>query len=207
MKVGCDLDNVLVGIVDAARDVMARDHGIAPADIRYTGIYWDPFTHDDERIATRIRPSMAFWDREDVLSSSKPLDGAHEAAWRLYDAGLLTCYITRRPDHVSDITAEWIATHGFPPVPIEHVGSIAGQDYYERCKSTVCLRYGVTHMIDDSAGEAEMLKRAGINVILVDAPIGRDERNAFLEKHPAFPLARDAAHAADLLMKIRKEAA
>jgi hypothetical protein len=200
MRVGCDLDNVIVGIIDAARRAMASDLGIPAEDILDTHIYWDPFTHPDPAVAAQLKPSFGFWNRHDVLMGSEPLPGSVEAAWRLYNAGLLACYITRRPPLVDPITRAWIKAANLPPVPVEHVGATEGETYFETCKSTICRRYGVTHMIDDHAGEADMLAEAGIEVILVDAAIGRAARQEFLATHPHVRLAADVSAAADLLI-------
>lgn len=200
MRAGCDLDNVIIAIIESARRLMAADLGIPLAEIEETNIYWDPFTHADPAIAEKLKPSFAFWNREELLTGCEPLPGAHEAAWRLYDANLLACYITRRPPDVAHLTTAWLKAHCMPPVPVEHVGAAAGETYFGTCKSTICRRYGVTHMIDDHAGEADMLAKAGIEVILVDAPIGQAARHEFLASHPHIRIAPDVMGAAKLLL-------
>jgi hypothetical protein len=207
MRCALDIDNVIAAIIDSALLVMAGDLGLDPAEISHTDIYWDPFTHADPALAARLKPTVEFWDREEVLAGCQPLPGALDAAWRLYNEGLLACYITRRPPTVDDITRTWIAVHGLPPVPVEHVGSSGDEDYFARCKSSVCARYGVTHMVDDHPGEADMLAKAGVEVVLVDAPIGRVARNDFLKSHPHLRLAPDLSAAVDLLIGDLKAAA
>lgn len=200
MRVGCDLDNVIIAIIESARRLMAADLGVPLDQIEETNIYWDPFTHADPAIADKLKPSFEFWNREDLLMGCEALPGAHDAAWRLYDAGLLACYITRRPPAVSHLTNAWLMINRFPPVPAEHVGATAGETYFETCKSTICSRYDVTHMIDDHAGEADMLAKAGIEVVLVDAPIGHAARQEFMASHPHIRFAPNVGSVADLLL-------
>ncbi|QAY80160.1 hypothetical protein [Sphingosinicella sp. BN140058] len=200
MKVALDLDNTLIATVEGARLAMARDHGLEPSEIIDTNIYFDPFTHHDEHLAAKLRPDFAFWDREDVLLGAPLLPGAHAAAWRLEQAGLLGCYITRRPPAVARITLRYREHHGLPPRPIEHVGTSDGASYYDTCKSTICSRYGISHVIDDHVKEAELLHSAGIEVILVDAPIGRAARAEFAAAHPHIRIMPDAASAVALLL-------
>lgn len=201
MKIGCDLDNVAVDIMAGAKAAIARDVGIPVVDIIETHIYWNPFTHSDPSIAEKLVPSLSFWDREDVLLGSPAVSGSREAAWRLHDAGLLSCYITRRPPHVADLTLQWLRNGDWPMVPVEHVGNRNADEYFKVCKSSICLKYGVTHMMDDLADEAIALRKAGIEILLIDAAVGRQARKEFLEKHPEVMLFPDASAAADFALQ------
>ena len=207
MKVGLDLDNVLVDILCAARSALANDHNIPLDQIEHTYNYGSPFGHRDPTIAALLATDHAFWCREDVLSSAPPLPGAITAARRLYDAGLLSSYVTRRPPSVSSITEQWLKKHHFPSVPAFHVGGEAAEHLYSRCKSTACHERGVTHMVDDQPREAATMIAAGIQVILVDASTGRAARQEFLTKHPRIPIAGSIAEAADMLLKDFAQAA
>src|SRR3546814_4174139 len=104
MKIGCDLDNVAVDIMAGAKAALARDLGIPVTEIIDTHIYWQPFSHLDPAVASKLVPDLTFWDREDVLLGSPPVPGSLEAASSLHEAGLLSCYITRRPPHVAELT-------------------------------------------------------------------------------------------------------
>lgn len=201
MLIGSDLDNVIVNILESARTVIARDLGLPVEEILDTHKYGNPFSHADPDIAKLINLDHVFWNREDVLFESHPIEGSLDALWRLHDADILACYITRRAPHVSDLTRQWLQAHGYPPVPVEHVGTLSTDTYYATSKSSVCARYNVTHMIDDHALEAESLMRAGIEVILVDAPIAKAERHAFIAKHPHIRMVATAADAVDLLLR------
>lgn len=201
MKIGCDLDNVAVDIMAGAKAALARDHQLAVSEIIETHIYWTPFSHSDPAIAEKLVPSLSFWDREDVLLGSPAVEGSRDAAWRLHDLGLLACYITRRPPHVADLTLQWLRDGGWPDVPVEHVGNRNADEYFKVCKSTVCRRYGVSHMMDDLADEAIALREAGIEILLIDAAVGRQARLDFLAKHPEVPLFANAAAAAEFAVQ------
>ena len=207
MKIGLDLDNVIIDIMSSARAVTANDHSLTIEEVIETNVYWDPFTHADPEIAPRLRPVHSFWDRPDVLLTAPCLPGALEAVLRLHEAGLLACYITRRPPTVDALTLRWLREHTFPDVPVVHVGHSDKTLYFERCKSSACLEHGVTHMVDDQPHEIETLTTAGISSILVDAPVGRDKRREFMRDNPAIPVARDITHAVDMLMDGLAEAA
>lgn len=200
MKVGLDLDNVLFDINTAARLVLADHLGIDACEIVETEAYDVPFTHADPAIAAQLQPPHGFWERPEVLEQCTPLPGAVAAAWRLFDAGFLGGYITRRPPIVQSLTASSLARFEFPPITVHHVGHDDAAHHYTRCKSTACLASGVTHMIDDQAREAARLRAAGIHVVLVDAPAGRIQRQQFLRHHPDMPVAADVGHAVDVLL-------
>jgi len=201
MKVGLDLDNVIVDIVASARTVIAADIGIDPEHIIDTNIYWDPFTHRDEEIAQRLKPDHAFWDRQDLLLNAPELPGSLQAARSLHEAGILTCFITRRPPIVELLTARWLHERNYPQVPVIHVGNTDEVHYFKLCKSSACQTYEVTHMVDDQAHEVETLIKAGIKAILVDAPIGQQERQQFIAQHPHVPVVPSVVEAAQMLLE------
>lgn len=207
MKIGLDLDNVIVDIISSARAVTANDHSLEIDEVIETNVYWDPFTHADPSIAARLRPEHSFWDRPDVLLAAPCLPGALESVERLHREGLLACYITRRPPSVDALTLRWLRENGFPDVPVAHVGNSDKAFNFERCKSSACLEHGVTHMVDDQPHEIETLMLAGISSILVDAPVGRDKRHEFMKNNPSIPVARDISHAVEMLMEGFAEAA
>ena len=207
MKIALDLDNVIIDIMASARAVTAADHGLEIDDVIETNVYWDPFTHADPVIAARLRPDHSFWDREEVLLKAPPLPGSLDAVRRLHDEGMLACYITRRPPEVATFTAQWLADGRYPEVEIEHVGHQDQALYFERCKSSVCMEHGVTHMIDDQPHEIQTLHAAGISTILVDAPVGRGKRREFMKENPHIPVAPDLASAVDILFRQMARAA
>src|SRR3546814_10386391 len=98
----------------------------------------DVCSSDPPAVASKLVPDLTFWDREDVLLGSPPVPGSLEAASSLHEAGLLSCYITRRTLHVAELTLRWLQENKFPDVPVEHVGSRNADEYFKVCKSSVC---------------------------------------------------------------------
>lgn len=207
VRVGLDLDNVLVSIMESAKQVFAQDLAIPQSEIIDTFLYWEPFTHRDPTVASQLKPTHSFWDREDLLLNAPPLPGAAESAWKLYEAGVLSAFITRRPPAVAKLTQAWLNNNGFPSIEAHHVGSTKQTAYYRNCKSSVCHSIGITHMVDDQVHEAITLQEAGINVILVDAPVGKKERQEYLQSNPSVPLATCINMATDMLLQATNEAA
>lgn len=203
MRIAFDIDNVLGDIISSARAALARDHGLPVTSIGLTGIYHSPFSVDDGSGETLIRLDHAFWDRDDVLTGSPVIGGAVAAVTRVAEAGALAGYVTRRPDSVRGITQDWLDRSGFPVAPLHHVGTNDAATTYDLCKSSACRILGATHLVDDHATEIDKARRNGIDVVVVDADIGRDARHAILADHPEALLARDVSHAVDLLLGAR----
>lgn len=207
MKIGLDLDNVIIDIMSSARAAVAADHDLSIDEVIETNVYWDPFTHKDPSLGAKFKPDHTFWDREDVLLKAPVLPGALKAVRKIHRLSLLACYITRRPPHVAHLTRQWLEEGGFPMQPIVHVGHADRTQNFLLCKSEGCRAHGVTHMIDDQPHEIETLMKAGIQTVLVDAPPGRAKRHAFMETHPHIPVARTIADATELLLKEHARAA
>lgn len=197
--VAFDLDNVVVDILEAAREAAAALAGIEIAAVEDTWTYSAPFTHSDAGVAARLATSHDFWQREDILAAAHPIEGAREALWRLQEANMLRGYVTRRADRAMGITKAWLEFHGFPSASLHHVGHSEEMRNYDSCKAEICLRIGATHLVDDSQHEAEAALRRGIVPILVDHPLGRAARHAWLLEHPEVTLARDAVEAVGML--------
>lgn len=198
-RVAFDLDNVVVDIVEAAREAVAASAGVPAADIFDTHVYYAPFGHVDANVSRLLATPHEFWQREDVLAAARPLPGAREALVRLHDAGMLAGYVTRRAGRARGITRAWLEIHDMPVVDLHLVGHHEAHRNYEGCKARVCLEIGATHLVDDSQREAEDAVRLGVTPILVDHPLGREARTAWLKLNPGVFLARDAGHAVDHL--------
>ena len=197
--VAFDLDNVVVDILQAARYAAAATAGIPVEAVVDTGIYYAPFHHACGGVAALLATPHEFWQREDILAAAPPMPGARAALMRLANAGMLTAYVTRRAGKARGITQAWLEIHGMPMVPLHHVGHHEADRNNEACKARTCLDIGATHLVDDSQHEAESALRHGITPILIDHPLGREARTEWLVAHPHVILARDAAHAVDIL--------
>jgi hypothetical protein len=200
MRIAFDIDNVLGDIISSARAALARDHGVPVESIGLTGIYYNPFSIDDGSGDRLIPLDHAFWDRDDVLTGSPVIPGAVGAVTRVAEAGSLAGYVTRRPGSVRGVTQQWLDRGGFPAAPLHHVGTNDASTTYDVCKSSACREIGATHLIDDHATEIDKARRNGIDVVVVDAEIGRAARRAILVEHPEAILARDVAHAVEILL-------
>lgn len=198
--VAFDLDNVVVDILESARAAAAAVADIQASAVLDTWLYSSPFTHGDPDVAMRLVTSHDFWQREDILASARPIEGAREALWRLHDAGMLRGYVTRRAERAMGITKAWLEFHGFPGAGLHHVGHHEEMRNYDSCKAETCLRIGATHLVDDSQHEAASALRRAVTPILVDHPLGRAARHAWLLENPGVALARDAVEAVDLLI-------
>lgn len=200
IRVAFDLDNVLFNILEAARSALANDNRIDRSEILDTWIYFAPFTHADPAVAARLVTDHDFWQREDVISSVTPLPGAVEAMKRLDREGMLGGYVTRRPPKAMGITRATLEFNGFPARDLYAVGHDVADRNHDACKAETCIAMGATHLVEDSQHEAASALVRGISPILVDHPLGRALRNEWHELHPRVPLARDAAHAVEMLL-------
>jgi hypothetical protein len=207
MLVAIDVDNVLADIISSARLTLAEDLGIDASDIVLTNAYHQPFGHPDPAVAARLVIEHAFWDRPEVLSRCPVIPGSLDAVLRLEDHGILAGYVTRRPAAVRGLTEEWMASSGFPDRPRRFVGTTDAGTAYDTCKSIACRELGATHLVDDHADEFSTARAAGIEVVVVDADIGRDRRMEALRDHPDAILVASMAQAADLLIRRSRLAA
>lgn len=207
MRVAVDVDNVLADIITSARLTLAEDLDLPVEDIILTGIYHRPFGHPDPEIDAKLELDHAFWDRPEVILRCPVIPGALDAMNRLHQAGMLAGYVTRRPDAVREMTRQWHGVNAFPKAEMRFVGTTDASTTYAQCKSVACGEIGAGYLIDDHADEFATARAAGVEVIVVDADIGRDRRVEVLSLHPDATLATSAAHAVDILMERARMAA
>ncbi len=200
MLVALDLDNVVVDIMVAARKAAAMMIDVDETEIIDTWRYYSPFTHINPVLAEKIITDHAFWERDDILASAPIISGAYEAAHRLADAGILAGYVTRRSPRSQGITQGWIDLNNLPNRPLRVVGHSDRAYYQNLCKSDACRDIGATRLIDDSHNEAARILAAGLDVIVIDHPLGREDRNQWIRENPKAMLAKDLVHAVDHLL-------
>lgn len=206
MLVASDLDHVMCDLVGQARRVLANDLGVPVGEIVETFVYHGSLVHADPEINARIRMDVAFWEREEIIMGALPMPGAVEASWRLFDAGMLASYVTRRGPAVADATHAWLADTGLPPVPVHFVGSSDPRLSHAACKTEACRRSGATMLMDDSQEEVARVVDAGLSAILLDAPVGRIARAAFLATRPEIACLPSVVEAVDYLIGLREAA-
>lgn len=199
MRVAFDLDNVVVDILASARMKAAARAGIDARDVLDTHVYAAPFTHPDPSVAALVATDHDFWQDLGMLRAATPMPGAIAALRALAQVDALGAYVTRRAPNAREVTLDWLQRVGAPEAELAMVGHEDADHNHAACKADVCLMLGMTHLVDDSEGEAERAMRRGVSPILVDHPLGRARRTEWLARHPGIPLARDAAHAVQML--------
>ena len=200
MKVAMDLDNCVLDVTQSAHRAIAAELGVPVEEVINTGIYNATFTHADPALAARIVLDHDFWRRRDVLDGVPPMPGAVEALWRLHDAGVLVSYVTRRAPESAELTLASLRAAGCPDVPVHFVGGSSSETAFATCKSEACCLDGATVLLDDSIDEARTALSAGIRVILLDPPVGRVARHAFLAANPHIEHCHDLAAAVERLL-------
>jgi len=206
MLIASDLDHVMCDLVGQARRVLAKDLGVPVEEVVETFVYHRSLIHADPEVNARIRMNVGFWEREDVIMGALPMPGAVEAAWRLYDAEMLASYVTRRGPAVATFTRAWLADVGMPPVPVHFVGHSDPNLSYATCKTEACRKSRATMLMDDSQEEIARVVDAGLSAILLDAPVGRVARAAFLETRPEIACLPSVVEAVDYLIGLREAA-
>ena len=206
MKVASDLDHVMCDLVGQARVVLANDLGVPIEEVVQTYVYHRSLAHADPMVDARIRVDQAFWERPEVMYDARPMPGALDAAWRLYDCGMLVAYVTRRGPNVRDDTLDWLQRMGFPPVPAHFVGTSDPATSYAACKTAACLKAGANLLMDDSQDEVERVVDAGLSAILLDAPVGREARRIFTRRRPDILCLPSVTEAVDHLLTMRQAA-
>ena len=208
MYIATDIDNVLLDIIASARIVLADKLGLQTEDVKLTDIYEAPFANSDPEIQNRINEitGHSFWNIPEILVGCPIFPNAPEAIEKLSRAGLFAGYITRRPNSVAQMTQDRLDHFGFPVAPVLHVGSDNQDTHFKTCKSTACQKLHATHLMDDHATEIETAHSAGIEVLVIDAPTGRDRRHEILKICPA-PLFTDVMDAVESMIDLQRQAA
>ncbi len=157
---GIDIDGTTADTVNALLEHINREHALALAyqDVRD---YWvDDWLADQPPLA-ELRDRLIH-DTE-FYASLTPLPDAVEAVSWL--TGVTTChFITARPAEFRAVSSAWLERVAFP----------AGlQVHCDGKKADLAQRLGLSHFIEDSAGQAQRLAAAGLRVYLLDSPWNR----------------------------------
>ena len=168
--VALDIDAVLCDLVGSCRFTCADYLGV-PADELRDGLdYYLPYEHPDPALTDRLRAAMfEMWTRPETILRALPVAGGLALASTLAAERRLKSYITRRPPQVDQLTARWLAEHGFPldGVELHHVGGS------NACKSVTARAVGAELLIDDSVHEATSALANGMHVVMVAMPYNR----------------------------------
>lgn len=168
--VALDIDAVLCDLLGSCRHTCADYLGVPADELTMGENYWLPYEHADAALTDRLRTAMfEMWTRPETILRAQPVTGGLKLATTLAAAGRLKSYITRRPPEVDQLTARWLAEHGFPldGVELHHVGGT------NECKSVTARAVGAELLIDDSVHEATSALGNGLHVVMVAMPYNR----------------------------------
>lgn len=162
--VALDIDAVLCDLLGSCRYTCADYLGVPPDELTMGENYFLPFEHADSALTERLQPVMfEMWTRPETILRALPVEGGLTLATTIAAEGRLRSYITRRPPEVDQLTARWLAEHGFPldGVELHHVGGT------NACKSVTARAVGAELLIDDSVHEATSALANGMHVVMV----------------------------------------
>jgi hypothetical protein len=162
--VALDIDAVLCDLIGSCRQTCADFLGVPAHELSLGENYFVPYEHADPALNDRLRPVMLeMWTRPETILRALPVSGGLRLATALAGEGRLKSYITRRPPEVDQLTARWLAEHGFPldGVELHHVGGT------NECKSVTARAVGAELLIDDSVHETTSALGNGMHVVMV----------------------------------------
>ncbi|MFZ5817868.1 MAG: 5' nucleotidase, NT5C type [Bacillota bacterium] len=175
MRIGLDLDGVLVDSIPRWIEVLNREAGT-----RYG---------PDDLPDTYGTPEQAFHsDRNEVemLILPGPVAGGPESVRAIHAAGHELVVITARHPRLRGLTQAWLEYHG---VAVHRLHFLEGAS-----KAPTAVAEGVDVMVEDAPHNALALAEAGVPVLLFDAPYNQAVSH---------PLIRRAAGWAEVLERIR----
>lgn len=154
MRIGLDLDGVLVHSIPRWIEVLNREAG--------AGYNADdlPDTHGSPERAHHS-------DRHEVemLILPEPVEGAPAAVQRLHAAGHELVVITARHPRLRGLTRAWLEYHG---MPVHRLHFLEGAS-----KAPTALAERLDLMVEDAPHNAMALAEAGVAVLLFGRPYNR----------------------------------
>lgn len=168
MKIGVDLDDVLLGLNEALCAFHNREYGTSykPEEVTEFLIHglWDC---SPEEAIERV---FLFYQSPEHLNA-KPVRGSVEAISKLKEKHSLHL-VTAKPESVRQITTDWLDKY-FPKMfdGIHFTNQFHGND--KKLKSEVCQELRIELFIDDALHNAEDITSVGVPVLLLDQPWNR----------------------------------
>jgi 5'-nucleotidase len=159
---GVDLDAVCADYVEAFRQVVAADRGVAPGTLT-SDVSWDFASWGLDR-SEFLRLHQAGVE-SGMFATMPAIEGASEALWRLSNADIWIRVITHRlimngsHQTVARDTVRWLDTADIP--------------YRDLCFIGAKADVGAQCYIDDAPHNIEALRAAGNTVIIFDQPYNR----------------------------------
>lgn len=165
-KIGIDFDDVLFDFNRNYVDHHNRLYGTDMTRDRITNYMMEEvWNMPIEDIFPRIQNFYTSSDHDTTL----PLQGAQEALRKLAEHYHIAI-ITSRPDSVKDKTRAWLDMHFSDLVDEIHFTNQFMGTGPKRTKADVCKELGIEIFIEDAPTYANNISKAGIPVLLLDAP-------------------------------------
>jgi uncharacterized HAD superfamily protein len=165
MKIGIDLDEVIVDLLDLFLHFYYIKKGkkFSKKDF-FTYNFWEVF---DEKREDTFKMTHDFYD-SDMFDKAKPISGSIKSVNLLADKNDIFI-ITSRPERWKEKTEAWIK---------RYFGNIKYQIFYssefhkesKKTKDQLCAGLSIDVMIEDIGDFAIQCANLGINVILFDKP-------------------------------------
>ncbi|MDP3874906.1 MAG: hypothetical protein Q8Q22_00080 [bacterium] len=170
MKIGFDLDDVLLGFFDALHPYCNSRYGIS--------CHRKDLTSYDLAKLWRVSEKEAINRVFDFYSSLEfqntlPVNGAVEGIKKIKQYHHLSI-ITARPEELKDKTLEWLNQHFLGMFDNIYFVNHYGSDQ-RRNKGEVCNEFGVEIFVDDSLENVDDVANFGIPALLFDAPWNQGE--------------------------------
>ena len=169
MKIGIDIDEVVVECVKHYLEIYRREYGKHKQfeDITTYNL-WEPLEISREE-------AIALFDNmfnKEMLHKVDFIDGAKEFINKLAEKFDLF-FITARPLTIKKETKDFLETH-FPYILFEIRHSRRFSDEKSIAKEEICRNLGVSILVEDDLNHAEGCANVGIKVLLLDKPWNQD---------------------------------
>jgi uncharacterized HAD superfamily protein len=173
MKIGVDMDGVLVGLIEGLIDYHNKTRGtdFSKEDLKTNAIEDKTGFTFDEAIDF-IREFLRSEDGEQLC----PIDGATSTLSFLKDThGHELFLITARSEHVGDATRSWVNKH-LPGLfsEIHLLGLPDKSEEAPKTKGSLAEDMGIRFFIEDSLSNARNIASHGVLVFLLDRPWNQD---------------------------------
>jgi uncharacterized protein len=171
MNIGIDLDNVLADFQTTWLAYHNKHYGTSIRESDITVYNYGPIIGiTTEEVVKRVYEFYDSPEFDDII----PEKGAQEAIPALSENHTLYI-ITSRPDRTIPRTRDWVERY-FP----DHIEKILHTNQFSTnpdgmvTKSSICLEYDITLMVEDAPTYAEEIATAGITTLLLDQTWNRD---------------------------------
>lgn len=174
--IALDLDNTVVDATLGVQLVLARRLNIRADELSWHPSYTWPVLprgmrleqlperrpceiQDTGDVGAVIRAYQNLWDNPEINLEFPSVDGAAALSHELKQDGLLSGYVTRRPESLALVSAAWLRRNGFPEAPLRCAGS--------GCKSLQMHSINARILLDDHNREVSSVRQSGLEAVLI----------------------------------------